>query len=135
MSVTQLWERFFISAIDDAEGLAESNPLGITTVVTLCPERVPEEVKGIDCLYLPLLHNCPLPVGMFDEIIDVLWENIRWGKVLVQSLAGVNRAPIVAAAWMHVVGCKTIDAALIDIDELRSIKSNPVLLKSIKEHL
>lgn len=57
MSVTQVWERLFVGDIYDADALVESNPLRITTVVTLCPESVPDEVRGINHLYLPLLNS------------------------------------------------------------------------------
>ena len=135
MSITQVWERLFIGSIDDAEALAESNPHDITTLVTLCPEMVPEEVAGINHLYLPMLPDLALPVDIFNERIDVLCESLRRESLLLHSLDGVNRAPIMAAAWMHVVGYKNIDAALVDIGNLRSIEPNPILLKSIKEHL
>jgi len=36
MRVTQVWKRLFIGGIGDAE----SNPIQITTVVTLCRETV-----------------------------------------------------------------------------------------------
>ena len=77
----------------------------------------------------------PLPVGRFDGIIDALWENIRWGKVLIHSFAGASRAPIMAAAWMTVVGCKNIDAALADIGKMRPVEPSPVLLRSVKRAL
>jgi protein-tyrosine phosphatase len=133
--VTQVWDRLFIGGIHDAEALAESNPLGIATVITVCRETVRTKAEGINCLRFPVLETKSLPVGRFDAIIDALWENIRWGKVLVHSLAGANRAPALAAAWMHVVGCKNIDAALADIQRLRTAEPNPILLRSIKENL
>ena len=34
--ITQVWERLFIGSFEDAEALAEANPLGINTVITLC---------------------------------------------------------------------------------------------------
>jgi len=135
MSVTQVWERLSIGGIGDAEALAESNPLGVTTVVTLCREEVQKGAPGINYLYLPVRDARPIPVGRFDEIIDALWENIRWGKVLIHSLAGASRSPIIAAAWMHVVGCKDIDAALAEIGKLRTVEPNPILLESVKEEL
>ena len=135
MSVTQVWERLFIGGIGDAEALAESNPPKITTVVTLCREKVQKGTPDINYIHFPLRDARPIPVGHFDEIIDGLWENLRWGKVLIHSRAGVNRAPILAAAWMHVVGCKDIDAALADIGRLRTVEPNPILLESVKEHL
>jgi len=95
MSATQVWERLFIGGIGDAEALAESNPFGITTVVTLCEEEVQKRAAGVNYLHIPLREDWSLPIGKFDEIIDSLWENIRWGKVLVHSFDGADRAPIV----------------------------------------
>ncbi len=40
-----------------------------------------------------------------------------------------------AAAWMTVVGCKNIDAALADLGKIRPIETSPVLLKSVKRAL
>jgi protein-tyrosine phosphatase len=135
MSLTQAWERLFIGGIGDAEALAESNSFGIATVITLCRERVRKEAPRVNYLYFPLRDARPIPGGRFDAIIDALWESIRWGTVLVHSLAGSNRAPVIAAAWMHVVGCKNIDVALAEIGMLRTIQPNPILLKSVKELL
>jgi protein-tyrosine phosphatase len=135
MSATQVWERLFVGSIEDAESLAESNPLPITTVLTVCPKTVRKFAPGVNYLDFPLLDARPILVGQLDAIIDALWENVRWGAVLAHSLAGSNRAPIIAAAWMHVVGCKNIDAALAEIGKLRSIAPNQNLLKSVKESL
>jgi len=134
-SATQVWERLFIGGIDDAEALAESNPLDISTVITLSRGTVRKFAYAVNYLHFPVPEARPIRGGTFDGIIDAIWENIRWGKVLVQSLAGANRAPIVAAAWMHVVGCKGIDAALVDIGKLRTIVPNQILLRSVKELL
>jgi len=131
MSVTQVWERLFVGGIGDAEALADSNPLEITTVVTLCRETVQKFAPRVNYLHFPLRDARPIPAG----IIDALWENIRWGKVLIHSLAGASRSPIIAAAWMHVVGCKDIDAALADIVRLRTVEPNPVLLEFVKEEM
>src|ERR1019366_4380578 len=133
--MTQVWERLFIGGMGDAEALAESNPLGIATVITVCREAGRAKAEGVNYLHYPVPESRPLPVGRFDGIIDALWENIRWGKVLVHSLAGANRAPIVAAAWMHVVGCQDIAAALTDIGSLRPAEPSPDLLRSVKRAL
>lgn len=77
----------------------------------------------------------PLPAGRFEAIIDAVWDNIRWGKVLIHNLSGANRAPVLAAAWMHAVGCKGIDAALADIGRLRTVELDPALLKSVRRAL
>jgi len=131
----QVWERLFIGGTEDAEAISNSNPLEITTVVTICRERVPSIAPNVNYLHVPVPATRALPVAEIDRVIDALWENIRWGKVLLHSIAGDNRAPVIAAAWMHVVGCKSIDAALADIGKLRTIKPNPNLLRSVKESL
>jgi len=131
----QVWERVFIGGMRDAKALAQSNPLGIATVITVCRETVRAKAEGVNYLRFPIAEARSLPVGRFDGIIDALWENIRWGKVLVHSLTGLNRAPIVAAAWVHVVGCKGIDSALADIGKLRPVEPSPVLLRSVKRAL
>ena len=107
MSATQVWERLFVGSLEDAEALAGSNPLGVTTVVTLCREKVQKGTPDINYIHFPLRDARPIPVGHFDEIIDALGENLRWGKVLIHSVAGASRAPILAAAWMHVVAART----------------------------
>ena len=134
--MTQVWERLFIGGMDDAEALADANPLvGIATVITVCRETVRARAEGVNYLHFPVPESRPLPVGRFDGIIDALWENIRWGKVLIHSFAGASRAPIMAAAWMTVVGCKNIDAALADIGKMRPVEPSPVLLRSVKRAL
>ncbi len=132
MSITQVWERLFVGGLADAEALAESNALGITTVISPCQEVAQRRAPGINYLHFPLREAGPIPAGRFDAIVDALFENVRWGTVLIHSRTGKSRAPIVAAAWMHVVGCKGIDAALEEIGRLRPIRPNQGLLKKIR---
>ena len=131
--MTQVWERLFIGRIGDAEALAESNPFGITTVITLCRKPVRAKAEGIHYLRFPIIDARPLPVGRLDAIIDAMWENIRWGTLLVVNQSGTTRAPLIAVAWMHCCGYKNIDAALADIGKLRTIELNPILPGSLKE--
>jgi hypothetical protein len=126
--MTQVWERLFIGRIGDAEALAESNPFGIATVITLCRAAVWAKAEGINYLRFPIINARPLPFGRLDAIIDAMWENIRWGTVLLVSHSGTTSAPMIAAAWMHCCGYKNIDAALADIGTMRTIEPNPVLL-------
>jgi protein-tyrosine phosphatase len=133
--VTQVWERLFIGGLADAEALAESNQLGIATVITVCREAIRLRAEGVNYLRFPVRESRPLPVGRFDGIIDALWENIRWGKVLVHSFTGANRAPVLAAAWMQAVGCKGIDTALAEIGRLRTVEPDPTLLQSVRRAL
>lgn len=134
--MTRLWERLFIGGFADAEQLAVDNPVRITTVITLCNLVVPEKRWDINYLHFPFEDSLPVPVRKFDSIIDALAENIRWGRVLLHCNQGVSRAPSMAAAWMHVVGFRNIDAAL---DEIRrvcpDIWPSEIVLESLRRHL
>jgi protein-tyrosine phosphatase len=134
--VTQVWERLFIGARDDAEYLFRANPFGITTVMSLCEEKVLRRSPGINYVHVSVADATAIPVGQFNAIIDAIAKNIRLGKVLVHCGSGVSRSPIMTAAWMHVVGYKNIDAALVEIKNLRPVISpSSILRKSVKEHL
>ena len=136
VALTQVWERLFLGDRNDAEYLIRSNPLGITAVVSLCEEKVLRRNPSINYVHVPIADATPVTVGQFDTIIDAIAENIRWGTVLLHCGAGVSRSPIMTGAWMHVVGYKNIDAALVEIKKLRPIISpSPILLASVKELL
>jgi atypical dual specificity phosphatase len=134
--MTKVWERLYVGCRKDAETLYSQNPHRITTVISLSEEPVQWRSRRINYLHFPTAPDAPMARGHFDSMIDAIAENIRWGTVLVQCAAGTNAAPVLVAAWMHVVGFKTIDAALDDIREVRpQISPSAVLLKSVKEHL
>lgn len=134
--MTHVWERLYLGCLFDAEKLAKSNPQRITTVLTICDEAVVARSRRVNYLHLPIADSQPITVSLFDAVIDAIAENIRWGKVLVHCGAGMSRAPLMAASWMHVVGYKNIDAALDEIARLRPIiEPCPILLASVKEHL
>ena len=136
MPITQVWERLYLGGRDDAEHLFRLNPFGITTVISVCEEQVLRRNPGINYVHVPIADATPVAVGQFDNVMDAIAENIRWGKVLVHCGSGVSRSPIMTAAWMHVVGYKNIDAALVRDQGLRPIISpSSILLKSVKELL
>jgi protein-tyrosine phosphatase len=136
IEMTQVWERLYLGSSADDGRLRHSNPSGITTVVSLCEEKLLRRSPGVNYVHIPIVDTAPLSVGQFDQIMDALVENIRWGTVLLHFGSGMSRAPIMTAAWMHVVGYKNIDAALEEMAGLRPIigPSN-ILLASAKEHL
>ena len=77
--MTEVWDRLFIGGIDDALEIAELNPFGITTVITLCREPIRIRRGGVNYLNFPVVEaqanatrstrcdpGCPLgehPVG------------------------------------------------------------------------
>ncbi len=136
IEVTRIWERLFIGGRNDAEHLICANPFEIATAVWLCKEQVLRRAAGINYVHLPLADDKRIEVGPFDAVIDAIGENIRWGTVLLHCGSGVGRAPILTAAWMHVVGYKNIDMALQEIAGLRpTIAPSGILLSSVREHL
>jgi dual specificity phosphatase 12 len=134
--MTKIWERLYIGGIADAEELADANPSGITTVISLCELPVESKRRGICYLHLPVTDDEPVPVHQFDRILDALYENCRWGSVLLHCSLGISRAPSMGAAFMAACGYKNIDAALNEIRKVRPfIHPSTVLVESLKEHL
>jgi protein-tyrosine phosphatase len=134
--MTQVWERLFIGGIADAEQLADANPSGITTVVSLSEIPVEAKRRDINYLHLPIEDDVPVPVRQFYGVMDAIRKNIRWGTVLLHCGVGVSRAPSLAAAYMNAVGYKGIDAAIKEIRKARPfIHPSDILLNSLKENL
>ena len=134
--MTRIWERLYMGGLADAEELAVDNSEGITTVITLCNLVVQEKRWDINYLQFPFEDGLPVPVRKFDAIIDAIAENIRWGRVLLHCNQGVSRAPSMAAAWMHVVGFRNIDAALNEIRRVYpDIHPSEIVVESVRRHL
>ena len=63
-------------------------------------------------------------------------QGVRHGTLLIHCVAGMNRSPVMTAAWLHRCGCLNLVAALLEIDRRRpAINPSPVLLRSVAEHL
>ena len=134
--ITRVWERLFLGSIADAERLAKSNPDRITAVLTLCPQPPRSKAISAEYFHFPFADDRPIPAGLLDTIFLSLSTSIHSGRVLINCGAGMSRAPIMAAAWMHICGYTNIDVAIDEIGGKRSIiDPAPTLLKSIKEHL
>jgi hypothetical protein len=78
IEMTQVWERIYIGARDNAERLFRSNQFGITTVLSLCEEPVLRRNPTINYVHIPIADGTPIPVVHFDRILDAVAENIRW---------------------------------------------------------
>lgn len=134
--ITRVWERLCIGSMKDAERLASDNPMGITTVVSLCPEEISCKAKGIEHVNIPIADAQPILAKQFEEIMATIAEHIRFGAVLLMCAAGMSRSPIMSAAWMHCCGYLNFETALEEIAKVRPIiDPSPVLLKSVKEEL
>ncbi len=134
--MTRVWERLWLGSLCDAEELADENPYGITTVISLCERCVTAKRRDVLYIHIPIEDDQPVPVRKFDAIIKAIAQNIRRGTVLIHCAEGSSRAPSLIAAYMHSVGYKQIDAALADIKRLRPIVNpSKTLFESVKEHL
>ena len=134
--MSRLCSRLFLGGIKDAERLASDNSTGITTVISLCAEKVAPKCHDIKYVRIPIEDARPISRPQFEAVMSAIAEHIRGGKVLLHCGAGMSRAPIFASAWIHRCGYLHIESALLEIAELRpTIDPSPVLLKSVKEHL
>jgi protein-tyrosine phosphatase len=134
--MTRIWERLYIGGLADAEELAEDNPDGITTVISLSEQCVEKKAAGVRYIHLPIEDDEPVPVRQFDAVMDALAFNIRQGNVLIHCGVGISRAPSLTAAYLHRVGYKHIDAAIEEIRQVRPIiDPSTTLLNSIRRHL
>jgi protein-tyrosine phosphatase len=134
--MTRIWERLWIGGIDNAEELADENPHGIMTVISLSILPVHTRRWDISYMHLPIEDNMAVPVQQFDRIMDAIGENIRWGTALLHCSLGISRAPSLAAAYMDAVGCMGINAAIKEIRQMRPfIHPSTVLVESLKENL
>src|SRR5689334_24009964 len=75
MGATRIWQRLLVGSMADTRELARSNSFGVTTVITLCREKLQNFAAGINYVYFPLRSSGRVPRERFDEIMDALWEN------------------------------------------------------------
>src|ERR1035437_7793397 len=115
IGLTQIWERLFLGSLYDAERLGKANPHGIGTVVLLSATLPCNTRREINYVHLPVEDAQAILVAGFDAIMRSIAENIRRGRVLVHCGSGVSRAPVVTAAYLHVVGYKDLDATLAEM--------------------
>jgi protein-tyrosine phosphatase len=134
--ITRVWERLYLGSLRDAEQLATSNPLRITSVVSLCSHKVPHKASGVRYTRVPIPDSRPISARQFNAVMAAIAEGIRNDKLLIHCVGGVSRSPIMTAAWLHRCGCLNIVTALREIAERRpAIDPSPALLRSVAAHL
>jgi protein-tyrosine phosphatase len=134
--ITRIWQRLALGSLDDARRLASANTLGITKVVSLCPEEVVPRGEGIEYVRIPVLDSRPICSKQFEQVMREIAKGIRRGHLFVHCVSGMSRSPVICAAWMAWCGYAAIDAALAEIAELRPIVDpSPTLLTSVRRLL
>lgn len=133
--VTKIWERLYLGSLKDALQLARSNPRRIATVISLCHEKVGPRAGKIIYIHVPIADAVPISAQKFEDIMYAIAIGVRRGSVLVHCREGVNRSPILIAAWMDRCGYADIDRALSEIAKQRDLAPSRALLTSVRELL
>jgi protein-tyrosine phosphatase len=135
IGMTRIWERLYLGSLKDAAQLAVANPFGITAVLSLCSRKVPYRASRINYTRIPIAESRPISARKFEAVMGAISQSVRHGTLLIHCVAGINRSPVMTAAWLHRCGYLNLVAALVEIDRRRPINPSPVFLRSVAEHL
>lgn len=133
--MTRIWERLYLGSLKDAEQLARSNPQRITTVVSLCRQQAVQRAPKIIYINIPIQDARPISAQKFEDIMFAIGLGVRRGNLLLHCLQGMNRSPILMAAWLDRCGYAGIDKALSQIAKLRDLAPSRTLLTSVRDLL
>lgn len=133
--MTQIWERLYLGSLKDAEQLVRSNPHDISTVITLCKQRAAHKAPQVTYIHIPIPDSSPISAQKFEDILYAMALGIRRGNLLVHCQEGINRSPILIAAWMDRCGYAEIHNALSQIAKLKRLSPSQTLLASVKQLL
>jgi len=133
--LTKIWERLYVGSLKDAAQLTRSNPRRIETVVSLCKEQALLRTPKIIYIHIPIQDARPISPQKFEDIMFAIALGVRRGNLLVHCLQGMNRSPILVAAWMDRCGYAEIDKALAEIAKLRELAPSRTLLTSVRDLL
>lgn len=134
--MTRVFERLYLGSADDAEQLASANPLRITTVVNVGSRKTQAKRDGLLYIHIPLVDEKPVPPAVLKRVLSAIADNICKGKVLVHCVAGASRSPAMVAAYMHHIGYKSFDAAVYELQELRSaVDPSRIIRDSVRKLL
>jgi protein-tyrosine phosphatase len=129
------FERLFVGSLRAAERLAEANPLGIRTIVSVCAEKIQSRCPDVTYVQFPMVDAQPLRFEMVDEVMQTIARNIIAGGVLIHCAVGLSRSPVMVALYFDPVGFRSLDAALDELARLRAIDPSPIIVRSAKEYL
>ena len=133
--MTKIWERLYLGSLKDAEQLARSNPQRIASVVSLCRQQAVQRAAKIVYIHIPIPDARPISAQKFEDIMFAIAIGVRRGKLLLHCLEGMNRSPILMAAWLDRCGYAGIDKALLEIAKLRDLAPSRTLLASVQDLL
>lgn len=138
LHITKIWDRLFQGCYDDALGLLEHNPRGITFVLNCTPEPIDfTHSNGIESLSLPIDDGVEIEAVMFSQAMNAINYGLRDnGKVLIHCHAGISRSTVVLATWMSRCGFGNLDDCVKHIEDLRPVVTpHPAVLVSAKKYL
>ena len=129
--MTKIWERLYLGSLKDAVQLVRSNPRHIATVISLCRQKAVPRAPKIIYIHIPIPDAAPISA----LTVYAIAIGVRRGGVLVHCREGMNRSPILVAAWMDRCGYAEIDKALSEIAKLRDLAPSRALLASVRDSL
>lgn len=112
-----------------------SNPCHIATVVSICRDQVRQQVPKIIYIHIPIADARPISAQKFEDIMFAIAVGVRRGNLLLHCLKGMNRSPILMAAWMDRCGYAGIAKALSEIGKTREVFPSRILLRSVQNLL
>ena len=133
--MTRIWERLYLGSLKDAEQLARSNPRRIATVVSLHEDQAIQRAPKLTYMHIPIEDARPISLQKFEDIMFAIAIGVRRGNLLVHCLQGMNRSPIMIAAWMDRCGYAEFEKALSEIAKLRDLAPSRTLLTSVRGYL
>ena len=133
--MTKIWERLYLGSLKDAAQLARSNPRRIATVISLCSQKTVPRAPKVTYIHIPIADAAPIAAQKLEDILYAMAIGLRRGSVLVHCREGMNRSPVLVAAWMDRCGYKEIDSALSEISKQRDLAPSRVLLTSVRDLL
>lgn len=133
--MTKIWERLYLGSLNDAEQLAHSNPRRIATVVSLCKDQAIHRAPKLIYMHIPIEDARPISQQKFEDIMFAIALGVRRGNLLVHCLQGMNRSPIMIAAWMDRCGYAEVEKALSEMSKLRDLAPSSILLTSVQGYL
>jgi protein-tyrosine phosphatase len=133
--VTKIWERLYLGSLKDAEQVARSNPQRIATVVSLCRQQAVQRAAKVIYIHIPIPDARPITAQKFEDIMFAIAIGVRRGKLLLHCLEGMNRSPILMAAWLDRCGYAGVDKALSEIAKQRDLAPSRTLLASVQDLL
>ena len=104
-------------------------------MISLCADQAMQRASKVIYIHIPIPDARAITRQKFEDVMLAIAIGVRRGSLLLHCREGVNRSPIMMAAWMDRCGYAEIDKALSEIAKLRDLAPSRALLTSVREIL